>query len=130
MKTKIFQIYLYVLSLMSLLWWPLSHWIYPDTYHRWLGFQSYPLSFVRVIGSLSFFPVLGMFFVARNPVRNRDFFISLLIISVLIIATYFHLIQTKQFPRLEYFNLILLLVNGALSSILYPWKETLKSVTY
>jgi len=130
MKTKIFQIYLFTLSLLSLLWWPSSHWLYPDLYHRWLGFQSYQLSFVRVIGTLSFFPVLGMFFVARNPVRNRDFFISLLIISVLMVATYFHLIQINQFPRLEYFNLVLLLVNGMISSVLYPWKEAINSVIY
>lgn len=130
MKTKIFRIYLYVFSVMSLFWWPLSHWLYPEAYHRLFGFQSYALSFVRVIGTLSFFPVLGMFFVARDPIRNRDFLISLLILSGLMIATYFYLIQTDQFPVMEYTNVFLLLINGTITGLLYPWKEAMKPTSY
>jgi hypothetical protein len=129
MKTKIFRIYFYIVSVVMLFWWPLSHWLYPDIYHNLLGFQSYNPAMVTVIGTLSFFAVLGLFFVARNPIRNRDFFISLLIMSVLMAATYLYLIQTGQFPALEYINILLLLGNGIIACLIYPWKEALKSLT-
>jgi hypothetical protein len=113
---------------LILFWWPLSHWLYPDAYHGSLGFQSYDLAAVRVIGTLSFFAVLGVFFVARDPVKYRDFFISLLIMSILMAATNFYLIYTDQFPALEYLNIIFLLGNGLFSSFLFPWKEAMKPV--
>ena len=92
-------------------------------YHNLLGFESYDLAFVRVIGTLSSFSVLGLFFVARDPIRNRDLLISLLIMSGLMMGTYLYLIQTGQFPVGEYLNIFLLLANGLLASILYPWKK-------
>jgi hypothetical protein len=118
-----------MLSVVILFWWPLSHWLYPDVYHNLLGFESYDPAIVKVIGTLSFFAVLGMFFVARDPIRNRDFFISLMIMSGLMVGTYFHLIQTGQFPALEYINIALLLANGIIACLLYPWKEALKPLS-
>jgi hypothetical protein len=128
MKTKIFQFYFYALSVVTLFWWSLSHWLYPEVYHRLLGFERYDPAMVKIIGTLSFFAVLGMFFVARDPVRNRDFFISLMVMSGLMAGTYFFLIQTDQFPIAEYLNIIVLLGNGIISSLLYPWEGTLKPV--
>jgi hypothetical protein len=129
MKTRNFQIYFYVLSVVMLFWWPLSHWLYPDLYHHLLGFENYDPAMVKVIGTLSFFAVVGMFFVARDPIRNRDFFISLMITSGLMAGTYLYLIQTGQFPMLEYINIVLLLANGLISCLLYPWKDALKSLS-
>jgi len=130
MKAKIFRFYFYVLAVVMLFWWPLSHWFYPNIYHSLLGFESYNSAMVKIIGTLSFFAVLGIFFVARDPIRNRDFFISLMVMSGLMVATYFYLIQTDQFPVLEYINIILLLANCMIASLLYPWKEALKPASY
>ena len=123
MKIKAFQLYFYVLAVVILFWWPLSHWLYPDLYHNLLGFERYDPAMVRVIGTLSFFAVLGMLFVARDPLQNRDFFISLMVMSGLMAVTYLYLIQTGQFPALEYINILLLLANGLIASLLYPWRE-------
>ena len=113
-----------------LFWWSLSHWLYPEAYHRLLGFDRYDPAMVKIIGTLSFFAVVGMFLVARDPIRNRDFFITLLTMSVLMMATYLYLIQTKQFPVRESLNIILLLGNCIIANLLYPWQEALKSVPY
>lgn len=129
MKNKAFQIYFSVLSVVMLFWWPLSHWLYPEMYHNLLGFESYDPAMVKVIGTLSFFAVLGMFFVAQNPIRNRDFFISLMVMSGLMVVTYLYLIQTGQFPVMESFNIILLLANGIIACTLYPWRGEVKPIT-
>ena len=82
-RRSIFRVYLLLMAVGSLFWWPLSHWFYPGWYHTLLGFDSYAADYVRVIGTLSLMPVLGMGFVALNPEKNRDFFVALLIFSVL-----------------------------------------------
>ena len=85
---------------------------------------------VKIIGTLSLFAVLGVFFVARDPIRNRDYFISLMVMSGLMAATYFYLIQSGQFPILEYLNIVLLLANGLIACLLYPWKEAMKTTAH
>ena len=112
---------MYAVGALMFVWWSLGHWVYPDLYHHLLGFQSHNLGQTQVIGTLSLFPVLGAIFIARNPVRNKDFFITLLTMSALMILTYFYLIITKEFPVQEYFNIGLLLLNSILLIGLYPW---------
>ena len=122
-RLKALRAYLWVFGVLAFLWWPLGHWVYPDWYHGALGFESYEPAFVQVIGTLSVLPVLGILFAAANPLRNRDFMISLMVISVLMIGTYLWLIHTQQFPAGEYFNVILLAVNTLVLGLLYPWKQ-------
>ncbi len=122
-RLKIVQAYLWTFGILAFLWWPLGHWVYPDWYHAILGFESYERSYVQVIGTLSVLPVLGVFFAAVNPLRNRDFVISLLFVSVLMIGTYIVLIHTQQFPTEEYFNVGLLAINTIVLGLLYPWKQ-------
>lgn len=119
----IFRAYLLVVAVGSLFWWPLSHWFYPDWYHTLLGFDSYADAYVKVIGTLSLMPVLGMGFVALNPEKNRDFFVALLAFSVLMAGTYVYLIIAGDFPPLEYVNVGIILGNAAILSALYPWRE-------
>jgi len=122
-RIKVLKAYLWAFGVLAFLWWPLSHWVYPDWYHTILGFESYVPSFVKVIGTLSILPVLGAFFTAANPLRNRDFVIVLLAASILMIATYIHLINAGEFPTQEYFNVGLLTINAIILSVLYPWKQ-------
>ena len=68
-------------------------------------------------------PILGLLFTAANPIRNRDLFISLQVLSVLMAATYVFLINTQSFPQLEYLNAGFLLGNTIILSLLYPWRE-------
>jgi hypothetical protein len=119
---------LWIFGVLAFLWWPLSHWVYPDWYHGVLGFESYAAPYAKVIGTLSVLPVLGIFFAAANPLRNRDFVISLLVISVLMMGTYILLIYTQAFPAEEYFNVGLLAVNTVVLSLLYPWKQANTSI--
>lgn len=116
------RLYLNLLGTFTLFWWPLSHWFYPDGYHRLLGFTDYDYTLVKVIGTIGVVPVLCMFFAARDPLRNRDMVLTLLIFFPLLAATYIFLITLHGFPRGELFNVALLLLNSVLLYRLYPWK--------
>lgn len=122
-RIKVLKAYLWVFGALAFLWWPVGHWVYPGWYHTILGFESYASSYVKVIGTLSVLPVLGVFFAAANPLRNRDSVIVLLVGSVLMIATYIYLIDIGEFPAQEYFNVSLLAINTIMLSVLYPWKQ-------
>lgn len=112
-----------MLGVFTLFWWPLSHWFYPDWYHGLLGFESYDDSLVKIIGTIGFFPVLGMFFAAADPIRNRDIVITTVVFSVLMAGTYVFLIWTRGFPILELVNVALLAGNVVFIAFLYPWSE-------
>ena len=64
-----------------------------------------------------------MDFVALNPEKNRDFFVALLVFSVLMAGTYVYLIVAGDFPPLEYVNVGIILGNAAILSALYPWQD-------
>ncbi len=121
-RIAILRIYLFALGLFTLFWWPLSHWFYPDWYHSLLGFTSYDYSLVKIIGTIGVVPVMGMFLASKDPVRNRDFISSLLVFFILMAATYVFLIHTRDFPRKEYFNVALLVINAGILGFLYPWR--------
>ena len=122
MRIATVRCYFLALALFTLGWWPLSHWFYPDWYHRMLGFSGYDYALVKIIGTTGVLPVLGMFFVARDPLRNRDFVVALLAFSFLLAGTYVFLIEGHGFPPLEYMNVALLLVNAMTIAALYPWR--------
>ena len=117
------RLYLVLLASFTLFWWPLSHWFYPDWYHHLLGFTHYDYALVKIIGTLGVMPVLGMLFVARDPLRNRDLLITLLLLFTLFALTDIFLITTHGFPRREWINVALLLCNSALLAGLYPWTQ-------
>jgi len=116
--------YLWLLGVFTLFWWPLSHWFYPDWYHQLLGFEQYDYSLVKIIGTIGVIPVLGIFFTAVNPVRNRDFVLTLRVFFVLMAGTYVYLIKAHNFPVREYLNVGLLVVNTIILGTLYPWRST------
>lgn len=118
----VLKVYLWLLGAFTLVWWPLSHWFYPDWYHQLMGFQQYDYSLVKIIGTIGFIPVLGPFFTAANPTRNRDFVITLLVFFVLLAGTDVYLINTRGFPVREYINVALLLVNTVVLGAIYPWE--------
>jgi hypothetical protein len=121
-RIAVLKVYLWFLGTFTLAWWPLSHWFYPDWYHHLMGFQQYDYSLVKIIGTTGFIPVLGLFFTAANPIRNKDFVITLLIFFVLLAGTYVYLINTRGFPVREYINVALLLVNTIVLGAIYPWR--------
>jgi len=120
-RLGLLRLYLSFLATFTLFWWPLSHWFYPHWYHHLLGFTHYDPALVKIIGTLGAMPVAGMFLVARSPLRNRDMLVALLLLFVLLAATDLFLIATGAFPRGEWVNVALLLINGALLARLYPW---------
>ena len=77
---------------------------------------------VKVIGTIGICPVLGFFLVARDPVRNRDFLVAVLVLNVALAATYVYLIGRGLFPTGEYVNVTLLVVGTAGLAALYPWR--------
>lgn len=123
-RIAVLKIYLWLVGTFTLVWWPLSHWFYPDWYHRLLGFERYDYSLVKIIGTIGIIPVLGIYFTALNPLRNRDIVITLLVFFVLMAATYIYLISAHNFPVLEYINVCLLLVNTIILGALYPWRSS------
>lgn len=127
-RVAFIRFYLLVLGVFTLFWWPLSHWFYPDWYHRLLGFQNYDDALVKVIGTIGVVPVLGMFFAAAEPLRNRDFVVALLVFCALMTLTYVYLIRGHGFPQREYVNAALLGGNGILLAVLYPWKAAASTI--
>lgn len=119
------QRFLGLLGVLLLCWWPLSHWFYADFYHHLLGFASgtYSPGLVRVIGTCGVLPVLLALVAARNPLRNRDTVIALIVFSVLMALTYLHLIGAGIFPRREYFNVVVCLAAGLVLTLGYPWNS-------
>lgn len=116
----ILKIYLWTLGVFVLFWWPLSHWFYPEWYHRLLGFESFDGSLVTIIGTTGLVVVLNIFMAAYDPVRNSGMILILILFSAAMAGTYFYLIQTQGFPKLEYANTALLIVNGLILIGLYP----------
>ena len=119
----VLRIYLLILATFTLFWWPLSHWFYPDWYHHLLGFQHYDYALVKIIGTIGILPVLGMYMAALAPLRNRDIVVSLLVFFLLLAATYIYLINRHLFPRGEYVNVVLLILNTVLLASIYPWRQ-------
>ena len=112
------------MGIFLLFWWPLSHWFYPDWYHRLLGFHpdSYQYNLVKIIGTLGVVPVLLIFFSAAAPVRNKHMVIVLIIFSLLIAVTYLLLIASGQLPGLEIVNVALSAFSALFLAVLYPWQ--------
>lgn len=123
LKIKIIKIFLCIVGVFLLFWWPLSHWLYPDLYHNLLGFTkgSYQDNMVKIIGTTGIMPVLMAFFSAINPIKNRDIIIILIAFSFLIAFTYLFLIITNQFPLLEYINVAISFFSAIFLLSFYPW---------
>ena len=121
-KILITKIYLWIMAIFTFFWWPLSHWFYPDWYHSLLGFKSYDLALVRIIGTCGFIPSIALIFAALRPCRNRDLVITLIIFSFLMCLTYIYLIIVEGFPRREVINVGLLLANIIILCFIYPWR--------
>lgn len=120
-RSTLLRGYLFILATFTLFWWPLSHWFYPDWYHRLLGFDSYDYALVTIIGTIGFVPVANMFLLALAPLQNRHMALSLLLFFPLLAVTYLYLILLHDFPLAELFNVALLLLNTVLLAWLYPW---------
>jgi hypothetical protein len=123
-QLRLLRYYVLGLAVFGLFWWPLSHWLYPDSYHDLLGFTG-PVddSMVKVIGTIGVVPILGLFLIARDPLRNRDFVATLLVFYALMAATYVYLINAQDFPAGEYVNVGLLTANFVTLGLLYPWRR-------
>lgn len=122
-KIRILQLFLSVMGLFLLFWWPLSHWFYADWYHTLLGFASYDLGLVRIIGTSGIVPVLLIFVTATDPVRYRGNLAILLLFSVLLAGTYVYLIVGGQFPMREMLNVVLCGVTALVLVLLWPGNE-------
>jgi len=123
-ETKLFltKIYLYLLAIGLLFWWPLSHWFYPDFYHELLGFKQYSKDMVTIIGTCGTIVVSIAYFAARDVVRNRDCVKAIIIFSVLMGFTYIYLIAKGAFPVGEYFNVVLCFMTAGYLGFIYPWE--------
>jgi hypothetical protein len=101
-----------MLAIALLFWWPLSHWLYPESYHRLLGFApgSYPTAMVRVIGTCGFLPVFVLAYLALRPFEKWLLVVFLGIFSAMLGGMYLYLILRGDFPRGEYLNVGLCIV--------------------
>ncbi|MEW5734198.1 MAG: hypothetical protein AB1921_05045 [Thermodesulfobacteriota bacterium] len=125
-RMRVLKIYLWTAGIFCLFYWPVSHWFYPEWYHRLMGFTSYEDSFVKIIGTLSLLPVAGIFALALRPLQNRDLAALLTVFAVLMAGTYVFVILFRGFPAREWFNVALLFGNAAGLCVLYPWREAFR----
>lgn len=118
-----FQIYLFALGIFIFFYWPVSHWFFSDWYHKLYDFKkgSYPTSFVKMIGTNGILPSLCFIIIAVNPTAYRLLAIAMLIYLALMTFTYLHLIRIKEFPRKEFYNIILITCNLVIISLFFPW---------
>lgn len=112
----------------------MSHFFYPVWYHALLGFAN-PEQFARnplvtTIGFAGMMPTLLLFVSARNPVRNRDAILALIISSGLGCLTFSYLVWTGQFPAREIVNVCLFFATTILLSFFYFWTNQLKEANY
>jgi hypothetical protein len=119
-KIRLLQIFLIIMGLFLLFWWPLSHWFYADWYHELLGFTSYDPGLVRIIGTSGIVPVLLIIVTATDPIRYRGNLGILILFSLLLAATYLYLILSGQFPAQELLNVALCLVSVIVILSLWP----------
>jgi hypothetical protein len=119
-KLGILKAYLWILGIFVLFWWPLSHWFCAEWYHRLMGFEDFDPSLVTIIGTTGLLVAMNIFVVAMDPVRNRAILAVLITFSIAMAGTYFFLIQAREFPAREYFNITLLIVNAVILAALCP----------
>lgn len=103
---RIFRIYCALSAVVLCFWWPLSHWLYSDLYHSLMGFSpgGYQASMVKMIGTCGVLPVMMLGYLAFAKERPAKLVTIMSVFSLLIGATFFHLIQSGQFPKREYIN--------------------------
>jgi hypothetical protein len=123
-KIRILQLFLGVIGMFLLFWWPLSHWFYADWYHTLLGFSSYDPALVRIIGTSGVVPVLMILVTATDPVRYRGNLAILLLFSVLLAGTYVYLIVNGQFPVQEMLNVVFCGVTALILLFLWPRNDS------
>jgi len=118
---RAFSAFAFTLSALLLFWWPLSHWIYSDWWHRLLGFAagSYPAGMVRSIGTSGLLPVFLMAYIGLSPEGKRPLIIALSLFSLALAITYLVNILTGSFPKGEWLNLALCAAVAALLPISY-----------
>ncbi|PLX36669.1 MAG: hypothetical protein C0606_12640 [Hyphomicrobiales bacterium] len=119
-KLAILRLYAAGLGLFTLFWWPLSHWFFPDWYHDLMGFESYDLAFVRLIGTMGLLPVGCLFWLAYRPREAYGFLVVFVVWSLLLAATFAFLILFSGFPQAEFGNVALLVMNAAILGFLAP----------
>jgi hypothetical protein len=126
LRLAISKYFLLVTSLLLFCWWPLAHWFFSDWYHTVLGFTpgTYPQPMVEVIGTCGMCIVVFAVLAARNPRKNRDIIIGLIVCAYLLAAMYAYLVFSGAFPIRELFNLCLCVIAGTIILLIYPWKET------
>lgn len=123
-KERVFSRFTRLMAFLLLIWWPGSHWLYPQSYHAWMGFKTFDLNFVHIIGTCGVLPVLLLLFLAAHPQRNRDMLWALILFSLLFAATFLYLVLAGLFPKAEWINVVLLLGSSGFLALLYPWENT------
>jgi len=101
-------------AVLLLFYWPLSHWLYSDLYHRMFGFApgSYDQDFVKIIGTMGMIPVLGFVYAAFRPNESRAFLFAFTRWCFLQSATFINVVVDGKFPDREFFNAGLLFLVG------------------
>ena len=103
---SVFKVYSAVTAIFLLFWWPLSHWLYSDIYHSFMGFApgSYQPSMVKMIGTCGVLPVMLLGYLAFGKERYSGLVNVLSAFAFLVGATFLFLIISGQFPKKEYIN--------------------------
>lgn len=128
-KLNLTKGFLWITALITFFWWPVGHWVYPDLYHKILGFKSYDLAFSRIIGTLSLAVVIMMVLAAKDPIKNKDMVIGLIITGFLMYFTYVYLILLNQVPYGEFINVALTFALPLVLTLVYPWNYNDKNKT-
>lgn len=123
-RIKMLRAFLMLNGILLFFWWPLSHWLYSDLYHRVMGFGAVDAydSFIKIIGTCGIIPVLLMLFSAKDPLRHRTEIITLIIFGFLLSATFGYLTFQGFLPVNEYFNAGLCFISSLFLLLAYPWK--------
>jgi len=119
-----FRRFIAVAGVLTFVWWPLSHWLFPDAYHRWMGFTTYDKPMARIIGTCGLMFCAVVFLIAWRPWDHAHLLMITSAFLVLLAATYGFLIARGEFPGRELLNVAFCLGGAVANVLLYPWSLT------
>lgn len=118
----VLQIYLVTVGVLTLIWWPGSHWLFPSFYHRVMGFtEQVDGRLVKIIGTCGLLPGLALVIAGCDPLASRGVVVALLPFFGAMATTFAYLTATGQLPKREWINAALFGINGLVIGVFYPW---------
>lgn len=129
-KTEALKIFLRLSAVFQFFWWGLSHLFYPKLYYDIIGIKDIDvtgglaLAATNEIGILALGIAWATWLLASEPVKNKAIIKVIYFVSIGSIAVFSYHMLFNGFPKGWLINTFLIVLQLAVITILYPWKES------